>query len=131
MFGPVVSFGLGGVATELLGDWSHGIPPLTDSDLHELVRSVRAAPLLLGHRGSAVRSTRRSSRTCWPGWPSSPTTCRSSPCSTLDPVLVGAEGPSVLGGERRGWPGPPPRRPGRAGAARVTRTGSQGRQVQG
>ena len=51
--GRCVSFGLGGVATELLGDRSYGIPPLTDTDLPRLVRSVRAAPLLLGHRGSA------------------------------------------------------------------------------
>jgi acyl-CoA synthetase (NDP forming)/RimJ/RimL family protein N-acetyltransferase len=53
LFGPVVSFGLGGVATGLLGDRSYGVPPLTDSDLASLVRGVRAAPLLLGHAGSA------------------------------------------------------------------------------
>jgi acyl-CoA synthetase (NDP forming) len=53
LFGPVVSFGLGGVATDLLGDRSYGVPPLTDSDLAGMVRSVRAAPLLLGHAGSA------------------------------------------------------------------------------
>ena len=57
LFGPVVSFGLGGVATELLDDWSHGIPPLSDSDLRDLVHSVRAAPLLFGHRGSAPVDT--------------------------------------------------------------------------
>src|SRR6185295_5596474 len=59
LFGPVVSFGLGGVATELLDDWSHGIPPLTDTDLRELVRAVRAAPLLFGHRGSDPVDTDR------------------------------------------------------------------------
>jgi acyl-CoA synthetase (NDP forming) len=52
LFGPVVSFGLGGVATDLLGDRSYGVPPLTDTDLAALVRGVRAAPLLLGHGGS-------------------------------------------------------------------------------
>jgi acyl-CoA synthetase (NDP forming) len=52
LFGPVVSFGLGGVATDLLGDRSYGVPPLTDADLSGLVRGVRAAPLLLGHGGS-------------------------------------------------------------------------------
>jgi acyl-CoA synthetase (NDP forming) len=51
LFGPVVSFGLGGVATDLLGDRSYGVPPLTDADLAGMVRSVRAAPLLLGHAG--------------------------------------------------------------------------------
>jgi acyl-CoA synthetase (NDP forming) len=52
LFGPVVSFGLGGAATDLLGDRSYGVPPLTDTDLSGLIRSVRAAPLLLGHGGS-------------------------------------------------------------------------------
>lgn len=52
LLGPVVSFGLGGVATELLGDVGYAIPPLTDTDLAGLVRSVRAAPLLFGHRGT-------------------------------------------------------------------------------
>ena len=53
LFGPVVSFGLGGDASELLGDVAHRIPPLTDVDVADLVRSVRAAPKLFGHRGAA------------------------------------------------------------------------------
>jgi acyl-CoA synthetase (NDP forming)/RimJ/RimL family protein N-acetyltransferase len=52
LFGPVVSFGLGGAATDLLGDRSYGVPPLTDDDLAALVSGVRAAPLLLGYEGS-------------------------------------------------------------------------------
>jgi acyl-CoA synthetase (NDP forming) len=52
-FGPVVSFGLGGDASELLGDVAHRIPPLTDVDIADLVRSVRAAPKLFGHHGAA------------------------------------------------------------------------------
>lgn len=51
LFGPVVSFGLAGDATELLGDIAQAIPPLTDVDVAELVRSVRAAPRLFGYRG--------------------------------------------------------------------------------
>ncbi|TRW47146.1 GNAT family N-acetyltransferase [Georgenia yuyongxinii] len=51
LYGPVVAFGLGGDATELLGDVSYRIPPLTGRDVSEMVRSVRAAPRLLGHRG--------------------------------------------------------------------------------
>ena len=50
-FGPLVMFGLGGVATDVLGDRAFRILPLTDVDAAELVRSVRAAPLLFGHRG--------------------------------------------------------------------------------
>ncbi|MEX5633208.1 GNAT family N-acetyltransferase [Parafrankia sp. FMc2] len=52
-FGPLVSFGLAGPATELLGDRAHHILPLTDADAARLVRSVRAAPLLFGYRGAA------------------------------------------------------------------------------
>ena len=52
LFGPVISFGIGGVATELLGDTAYRISPLTDLDVAELIRSVRAAPLLFGHRGA-------------------------------------------------------------------------------
>ncbi|HST82116.1 MAG TPA: GNAT family N-acetyltransferase [Kineosporiaceae bacterium] len=53
LFGPVVSFGLAGDASELLGDIAHRIPPLTDVDIADLVRSVRAAPKLFGHHGAA------------------------------------------------------------------------------
>jgi acyl-CoA synthetase (NDP forming)/RimJ/RimL family protein N-acetyltransferase len=52
VFGPVVVFGLGGVATEVLGDHSARLAPLTGADAEDLIHSVRAAPLLLGHRGS-------------------------------------------------------------------------------
>jgi acyl-CoA synthetase (NDP forming) len=52
LFGPVVSFGLGGMATDLLGDRAYGVPPLTDAALSGMVRSVRTAPLLLGHGGA-------------------------------------------------------------------------------
>lgn len=52
LFGPVISFGLGGVVSDLLGDRSYGVPPLTDSDLFSMVRSVRAAPMLQGYAGS-------------------------------------------------------------------------------
>jgi acetyl coenzyme A synthetase (ADP forming)-like protein len=50
-FGPLVMFGLGGVATEVLGDRAFRIVPLTDLDARELVREIRGAPLLLGYRG--------------------------------------------------------------------------------
>ncbi|WP_433233484.1 GNAT family N-acetyltransferase [Micromonospora sp. CA-248260] len=51
-FGPVVGFGLGGVATELLGDRAWRAVPLTDRDAAELVDEPRASPLLHGHRGA-------------------------------------------------------------------------------
>jgi acetyl coenzyme A synthetase (ADP forming)-like protein len=51
LFGPLVMFGLGGVATELLQDRSFRILPLTDVDAAELVRSLKSSPLLFGYRG--------------------------------------------------------------------------------
>ncbi|MGH3446568.1 MAG: GNAT family N-acetyltransferase [Nocardioidaceae bacterium] len=52
LFGPIVSFGMAGTPSELLGDVSYRIPPLTDDDAANLVREVRAAPLFFGYRGS-------------------------------------------------------------------------------
>jgi acyl-CoA synthetase (NDP forming) len=52
LFGALVMFGMGGIATELLGDRSFRILPVTDLDADELVRSLRASPLLFGYRGS-------------------------------------------------------------------------------
>ena len=51
VFGPVVVFGLGGVATDVLGDHVARLAPLTGADADDLIHSIRAAPLLLGHRG--------------------------------------------------------------------------------
>ena len=51
VFGPVVVFGLGGVATDVLGDHLARLAPLTVADADDLIHSVRAAPALLGRRG--------------------------------------------------------------------------------
>jgi acyl-CoA synthetase (NDP forming)/GNAT superfamily N-acetyltransferase len=58
MFGSLVVFGLGGVATEVLADHAARLTPLTDTDADKLIRSVRSAPLLLGHRGSPAADLR-------------------------------------------------------------------------
>ncbi|GAB2602228.1 hypothetical protein GCM10027168_39250 [Streptomyces capparidis] len=50
--GAVLSFGLAGPASELLGDVAHRLVPATDRDVAELVRSIGAAPLLFGYRGA-------------------------------------------------------------------------------
>ena len=52
IFGPLIIFGLGGVATDVLADHTARLAPLTDTDANELIHSIRSAPLLLGHRGS-------------------------------------------------------------------------------
>ncbi|GAA2257485.1 bifunctional GNAT family N-acetyltransferase/acetate--CoA ligase family protein [Streptomyces amakusaensis] len=55
--GAVLSFGLAGAASELLGDTSHRLIPATDRDAAELIRAIRTAPLLFGWRGSAPVDT--------------------------------------------------------------------------
>jgi acyl-CoA synthetase (NDP forming)/GNAT superfamily N-acetyltransferase len=57
VFGPLVVFGLGGVATEVLGDHAARLTPLTDADADDLIHGVHAAPLLFGHRGTAPVDT--------------------------------------------------------------------------
>ena len=37
---------------ELLGDVAYRIPPLTDVNVSELISSIKAAPVLHGHRGT-------------------------------------------------------------------------------
>ena len=51
-FGPLVLFGLGGVATDVLDDHVARLAPLTDADADELIHSIHSAPLLLGHHDS-------------------------------------------------------------------------------
>jgi acyl-CoA synthetase (NDP forming)/RimJ/RimL family protein N-acetyltransferase len=51
VFGPLVVFGLGGVATEVLADHAARLTPLTDADARELIHGVHAARLLTGYRG--------------------------------------------------------------------------------
>lgn len=55
-FGPLLSFGLAGVTSELLGDVSHRLAPLTPEDARHMLREVRFYPLLRGARGGAVVS---------------------------------------------------------------------------
>ena len=49
VFGPVVVFGLGGIATDMLADHAARLAPLTDVDAGDLIRSIRAAGALLEH----------------------------------------------------------------------------------
>ena len=81
VFGPVVVFGLGGVATEVLGDRAARLAPLTGADADDLIHSIRAAPVLLGHAGRPRRTSKRCATPC-SGSRGSPTTCRRSPSLT-------------------------------------------------
>lgn len=53
-FGPLLSFGQAGIGSELLGDTSYRLAPLTPEDAREMLREVRFYPLLRGVQGGAV-----------------------------------------------------------------------------
>ncbi|EMD23823.1 bifunctional acetate--CoA ligase family protein/GNAT family N-acetyltransferase [Amycolatopsis azurea] len=50
-FGSLVSFGLSGLVSTLLGDRAYRAVPLTDVDAATLLREPRTSPLLTGYRG--------------------------------------------------------------------------------
>jgi acyl-CoA synthetase (NDP forming) len=106
-YGPLVSFGLAGPTTDLLGDRAYHILPLTDVDAERLLATVRAAPLLTGYRGSApvdVAALRALMLRLARLADDLPDVSR----LVLEPVIVSAEGVTVLSAEIVA--GPPPRR---------------------
>ncbi len=54
-FGPVIMFGLGGVFVEILKDVSLRVAPLSEKDADEMIRKIKAFPLLSGARGRISR----------------------------------------------------------------------------
>jgi acyl-CoA synthetase (NDP forming) len=50
-FGTLVSFGLSGLISTLLGDRAYRAVPLTDVDAATLIQEPKSAPLLTGYRG--------------------------------------------------------------------------------
>ncbi|MFJ7077608.1 GNAT family N-acetyltransferase [Streptomyces sp. NPDC098781] len=103
--GAVLSFGLAGAASQLLGDMAHRLIPVTDRDATSIVRSIRTAPLLFGWRGSAPVDTPalealllRVSRLV----DDHPEVV----AVTLEPVVVATHGLSVLGASVRLAPPP-------------------------
>lgn len=50
-FGPLLAFGLGGRYVEVFGDVKFGVPPLSEIEADELLRSIQAFALLEGVRG--------------------------------------------------------------------------------
>jgi acetyltransferase len=49
-FGPLLMFGAGGTAVEVVGDTAHALPPLDLNLAHELMRQTRVWRLLQGYR---------------------------------------------------------------------------------
>ncbi|MFW9874942.1 MAG: acetate--CoA ligase family protein, partial [Candidatus Thorarchaeota archaeon] len=50
-FGPVLMFGFGGIFVEIFKDVSYRICPVTNEEVHRMIRSIKAFPLLNGYRG--------------------------------------------------------------------------------
>ncbi|NLT38017.1 MAG: CoA-binding protein [Methanomassiliicoccus sp.] len=50
-FGPVMTFGLGGIFVEVMKDVSHRVVPLTEESVDDMIRSIKAYPILTGARG--------------------------------------------------------------------------------
>ncbi|WP_307079220.1 bifunctional acetate--CoA ligase family protein/GNAT family N-acetyltransferase [Streptomyces canus] len=103
--GAVLSFGLAGAASQLLGDTAHRLIPVTDREAATLVRAIRTAPLLFGWRGSTPVDTPaleelllRVSRLV----DDHPEVV----AVTLEPVVVAPRGLSVLGASVRLAPPP-------------------------
>ena len=51
LFGPVVSFGLGGTVADLLADRAYQVPPVTDADAGRLIRQPASSGILFGYGG--------------------------------------------------------------------------------
>jgi acyl-CoA synthetase (NDP forming) len=106
-FGSLLSFGLSGMATELLGDRAFRVVPVSDQDAAALVRAPRAAPLLAGFRGTEpVRLDALEDLVLRVGRIAEDLPQVRS--LALDPVLASADGAFVTGA--RMVLGPPPTR---------------------
>ena len=54
--GPVLVFGLGGTAVEVMGDVAFRVVPIDAQEARQMLREVRSAPLLNGYRGAPAVS---------------------------------------------------------------------------
>jgi acetyl-CoA synthetase (ADP-forming) len=50
-FGPTLMFGLGGVFVEVLKDVTFRVAPITEDDAKEMIKEIKAYPILKGYRG--------------------------------------------------------------------------------
>ncbi len=52
-FGPVITFGMGGVLVEVVRDVTFRLAPVSDEEAHDMVEGIKAAEVLHGVRGQA------------------------------------------------------------------------------
>ena len=52
-FGPVLSFGLGGIYVEIFGEISRSLIPMSDDEIDKIIMSTKAYRMLSGARGRA------------------------------------------------------------------------------
>jgi len=95
-FGPLLSFGMAGIGSELLGDVSYRLAPLTPEDAREMLREVRFYLLLRGVDGGAVVSLRALERLLL-GVSRLALRAPRLSGAQFAPVLAGAEGVFVAG----------------------------------
>jgi acyl-CoA synthetase (NDP forming)/RimJ/RimL family protein N-acetyltransferase len=94
LVGPVISFGLAGLFSDLFGDVATGVTPLTDRDASALLASLRAYPLLTGAAGGspadlpAIEETMLRLSALAEDWPAIAEV-------TIDTLLIGAAGEGV------------------------------------
>ncbi len=100
LFGPVIRFGVGGVASELLGDHAYRIPPLSMVEARRLVAAPKAAPLLRGYGGADPVNTEQ---VCEIIVRLGLLVDELPAVSSLDlnPIVVSAHGAAVLGASAR------------------------------
>jgi acyl-CoA synthetase (NDP forming) len=94
LVGPVISFGLAGLFSDLFGDVATGVTPLTDRDASALLASLRAYPLLTGAAGGdpadlpAIEETMLRLSALAEDWPAVAEV-------TIDTLLLGGPGEGV------------------------------------
>ncbi len=54
-FGPVVLVGMGGIFVEIFSEVSRRIAPISRAEAHKMIMDLKAAPVLMGARGSKPR----------------------------------------------------------------------------
>ena len=91
-FGPVVVFGSGGTAVEVINDKALALPPLDLKLAHDLIARTRISRLLKAYRNVPAADVATPSRSFWSSWRSSPPTFPKIREIDLNPLLADETG---------------------------------------